>query len=201
MIVSFGLFNAPNNHPLSQMECQECIQRETKRDISQIQKTRSFFSTPYPIASCPSPLILPSISLFSLHSHHPLLSPPPFLPPLWVSDTQGIVCVHVLLRTSRMLLLGGIPSAPDYVARDGPQEGMGKKKSYGPSEQHTHIYILYPKQTHTCLLQAKANSLMHASKNHDYSLGMDKSTELGTTEQSKFPLMPDIYAKAIKSQK
>lgn len=162
MIVSFGLFNAPNNHPLSQMECQECIQRETKRDISQIQKTRSFFSTPYPIASCPSPLILPSISLFSLHSHHPLLSPPPFLPPLWVSDTQGIVCVHVLLRTSRMLLLGGIPSAPDYVARDGPQEGMGKKSlmgqvnnthtyTYCTLNKHTHVYYK-PKQTVLCTL-------------------------------------------------
>lgn len=145
-----------------------------KRDISQTWKTQSFFSTPDSIASCPFPLIPPSISLFSHYSHQPPLRSHPW----WVSDTQGIVRVHVPLCTSRMLLpSGGIPSALDYVVRDRPQEGMGKILWAKWTHKHTHTDTrIY---THTVLEQICTTSQGKQSyahiQNQVFSSEMDKS--------------------------
>lgn len=126
----------------------------------------------------------PTIYLSFLPSFPPAFPylPSSFLSPLWVSDTQGIVRVHVPLCTSRMLLpSGGIPSAPDYVVRDGPQEGVGK--TLMGQLNNTLTYILYLNKHRNMNYKPKSNSLMHASKNHVYSLAMGKSVELGTTRQ------------------
>lgn len=119
IIVPFGLLNAPNNHPLSQTECQECIQRETKGAASQTQGDQKLLLL---TASCPFPLVPPSISLSLLQSH---LHPPPFFPPRGSVTPRQKVCVHVLLCTSRMLLpSGGFPSAPEHLVWNRPQEGI-----------------------------------------------------------------------------
>lgn len=102
------------------------------------------------IGSCPVPVIPPSISLLPFYS--------PSLP-LWVSDTQGIVSVHVSLCTSRMLLpSGGIPSAPDHVVWNRPHEGTGEKnltsQLNNTSYIHAHMYYK-PGQTSLCLFISK----------------------------------------------
>lgn len=130
MTVSFGLFNAQNNHPLSYMECRNVYKEKQRENHHRHGEPEA--SSLHCFMSFPSN---PTIYLSFTPSF-----PPASPPPLWVSDTQAKVCVHVPLCTSRMLLpSGGIPSAPDYVVRN---EKRNLTSQVNNTHTRTHILNL-----------------------------------------------------------
>lgn len=219
MVVSFGLSDVLNNHPLHQMKCQECTHRNTERYITDMENQKLLLhSWLHCLMSFPSN---PTIDL-SFPLLIPTAPPPPpplpsfFLSLLWVSDTQGIVRVPALAVVYKqdVAAIRRNPICCVLCSQRWTTGGDGKILMWSQvSITHAHMY-----NTETNTQKYTTSQCKQASKNHAYSLAMDglthwawclwflkiykrqKIQKRSLKLKSKFPPMPDIYANAIQWQ-
>ena len=169
MIVSHGLFNAPNNHPLSPVECQECIQRETKeRYITDMEIPKlllhSWLHCFLSLASNPT------IYLSFLPSFPP--ASPPLSPLVGQWHTGYGACACAVVYKQDVTAIRRNPICSGLCSQRQTTRGDGKNLM-GQVDTHTRIY------THTVLEQicttSQGKQFYAHIQNHVFSLAMDKS--------------------------